>query len=148
MLNTMHRIAGNRWVTLLGLPLVVEGYWTHIRALLMGQQIAPTMTGHEWFDLFVKLMLWLFIWALQSYIRQLERQWKVRRVLDTIIHRYRAEVLYRGPLNFATEQGWLDHLTKHLTEEHKAVKRYILETHPELPRQAVDEALAEEYGTP
>jgi|GEM_PF-6639854 len=144
MFDILHRIAAHRWVTVAGLPLLLEAYWYKVAALFNGKPI--TMNAHELFDLFVKLMLWLFVWVLQGTVRDMNRRWKAQRVVDSVIHQVRAEILYRIGQGARSAAEMKQRLNDRLSEEYRLVVQHLAEHYRTIPAKDLDQALADHYG--
>lgn len=113
-----------------------------------GQLIFAGVKGMtmEWVSVLTKLALLGIIYVLQVSVRDLSRKLRLKRVVDSYVYLYRAEILYQGRTQFATDKARMDDLNRHLQAELTAVQNAIRHEHPELSNKEVDEALTEHYG--
>lgn len=86
------------------------------------------------------------IYMLHRGLKDMQRTLGLKRLADTYVSHYRAQVLYQGGTLYATPGIQANDFNARLQAEADAVTNAILNDHRELTRKQVQEALAEHYG--
>lgn len=103
----------------------------------------PTFT---WYEVAFNFLMFGVIYVLQRGLRDLQQRLNLKRLADTYVSHYRAQVLYQGGTQYATPGMQATDLNTRLQAEADAVVNAILNDHRELTRKQVQEALADHYG--
>lgn len=142
--NFLYKLATNPWVVVV---LFLLSTLQAVQTIFVFAKHIPAMPEIDWIDLLVKAALCGIILILQRTVKQLRHASRMRRIVDGYVHRYRAEVLYKGKWTDATPEGYAKRIEQALSTEADTIAKRILDEHRHLTPNEVKHFLEENYGT-